>query len=216
MSNKIDFPDARERHPIEWWKNTCFLKNCITRQNIEVGDYTYFDDMDGAPQDFETKNVKYHYEVWGDKLRIGKFCQIASGVKFLMNGMFHNQQNFTTFPFTIFSKALAERYPVKEYYPYKGDIVVGNDVWIGYNVTVMAGVSIGDGAIIGTNSLVTKDVEPYTIVGGNPATFIRKRFPDEVIEALEKIRWWDWDIEKILQNIDELFSNDIARLKKLT
>jgi virginiamycin A acetyltransferase len=215
MTNKIDFPTTEEKHPLEWFKDTVFLKNCITRKNIEVGNYTYFCDLNGNPQDFETKNMLYHYDSLGDKLIIGKFCQIASNVMFLMNGMFHNQKNFTAFPFGIFSKAIAECFCTPNFYPNKGDTVVGNDVWIGYNVTIMAGVTIGDGAIIGTNSHVTKDVEPYTIVGGNPAKPVRKRFDDDTISILEKVRWWNWDIEKILANIEILLSNDIEKLGKL-
>jgi virginiamycin A acetyltransferase len=157
----------------------------------------------------------YHYDFLGDKLIIGRFCQIASGVKFLMNGMFHNMSVWTTFPFTIFSKDVAERYKVGEFFPIKGDTVIENDVWIGYNVTIMPGVHIANGAVIGTNALVTKDIGPYEIWGGNPAKLIRKRLPDDVIEALLQVQWWNWDIEKILLNIDTLLGNDKEKLVAL-
>ncbi|MGX8716749.1 MAG: CatB-related O-acetyltransferase, partial [bacterium] len=144
--------------------------------------------------------------------QIGKFCQIASGVKFLMNGMFHSMSGITTFPFAIFSKDCQSAYPADFKYPFKGDTIIGNDVWIGYNVTIMPGVHIGDGAIIGTNALVTKDVEPYSIVGGNPAKLIRKRFDDATIEKLLKIQWWNWPIDKILKNVPALIAGTVDDL----
>lgn len=205
------FPSPSEKFPLFFLtERTCFLKNFITRPNIIVGDYTYYDD-EADVRNFE-KNVLYHFEFLGDKLQIGKFCQIASGVKFLMNGMFHSMSGITTFPFSIFSKDCQSAYPADFKYPFKGDTVIGNDVWIGYNVTIMPGVHIGDGAIIGTNALVTKDVEPYTIVGGNPAKLIRKRFDDTTIEKLLKIQWWNWSIEKILENVTALVSGTIDDL----
>lgn len=207
----IDFPSSSERFPlINKTSRTCFLKNFITRSNIIVGDYTYYDDEDDV-RNFE-KNVLYHFDFLGDKLKIGKFCQIASRVKFLMNGMFHSMSGITTFPFAIFSKDCSSAYPPHFRYPFKGDTIIGNDVWIGYNVTIMPGIRIGDGAIIGTNTLVTKDVEPYTIVGGNPTRVIRKRFDDVTIEKLLKIQWWHWPIEKILQNIAPLVSGTVDDL----
>lgn len=192
---------------------TCFLKNIITRKNIIVGDYTYYDD-EADVHNFE-KHVLYHYDFLGDKLIIGKFCQIASDVKFLMNGMFHMMDSFSTYPFAIFSKACQAKYPPEAKYPFKGDTVIGNDVWIGYNATFMPGVHVGDGAIIGTNALITKDIGPYEIWGGNPARLIRKRFSDEIIEDLLKIQWWNWDIEKIVENVDAILSKDIEKLRQL-
>jgi virginiamycin A acetyltransferase len=150
MTKDIDFPSPDKLYPLTVdLKRTCFLKNVITRKNIIVGDYTYYEDNSGNPNNFENDNVFYHYDFWGDKLIIGKFCQIASWVKFLMNGMWHNMECFTTYPFTLFSSSLNEHYPVNKFYPCKGDTIVGNDVWIGMNVTIMPGVHIGDGAIIG-------------------------------------------------------------------
>jgi virginiamycin A acetyltransferase len=209
----IDFPPASQMHPMSGQDRVCFLRNTITRPNIIVGDYTYYDDEEDI-HNFE-KNVLYHYEVLNDRLIIGRFCQIASGVKFLMNGMFHNTSVLTTYPFPIFSKDIAQRYRVDGFFPIKGDTVVENDVWIGHNVTIMPGVHVANGAIIGVNALVTKDIGPYEIWGGNPAKLIRKRLPDDVIGILLQIQWWNWDMEKILGNIDTLLSNDKERLQAL-
>lgn len=192
-------------------KRSCFLKNIIKNPNIIVGDYTYYDDKDDICN-FE-KNVMYHFDFIGDKLIIGKFCQIAEGVKFLMNGMFHMNNCLSTYPFIIFSEDCAKKYPKNPEFPFKGDTIIGNDIWIGYNVTFMPGVRVGDGAIIGTNSLVTRNIGPYEIWGGNPAKLIRKRFPDDVIEVLLKIQWWNWPIDKIVDNVDTLISGDVDRLK---
>lgn len=195
-------------------ERTVFLKNIITRKNIIVGNYTYYDDENDV-YNFE-KNVKYHYDFLEDKLIIGNFCQIAQGVVFLMNGIFHNVNHLTTFPFGIFDENIGKTHPEAMIFPNKGDTVIGNDVWIGYGATIMPGISIGDGSIIGTGALVTKDVEAYTIVGGNPAKVIRKRFSDETIERLLKIQWWNWPIEKITQNIDAFLKSDIEQLEKIS
>lgn len=200
----MDFPSPNTAYPLfSGLQRTGFLKNFIKNPNIIVGDYTYYDDNNGDIENFE-RNVLYHFDFLGDKLIIGKFCQIASDVKFLMNGMFHLKDSITTFPFTIFSNELMKKLHSKLKFPYKGDTVIGNDVWIGYNVTFMPGVKVGNGAVIGTNSLITKDVPPYTIVGGSPAKIIKQRFSDEQIILLQKICWWDWDIEKIIENIEIL------------
>lgn len=210
----MDFPKPTEKYPLfNHMERTCFLKNFIIHPNIIVGDYTYYDDETDV-RNFE-KNVLYHFEFLNDKLIIGKFCQIASSVKFFMNGMFHMKDSFSTYPFSIFSQKCFAKYPKDKKFPFKGDTVVGNDVWIGYGVTFMPGVTIGNGAIIGTNSLVTKNVGPYEIWGGNPAKLIRKRFPDEIISLLLQIQWWNWDIQKIVDNVDILISNDVDKLKIL-
>lgn len=175
-----------------------------------MGDYTYYDDFEDV-MNFE-KNVKYHFDFTGDKLIIGKFCMIASDVTFIMNGANHLTDAITTYPFAIFGNGWESAMEGKSY-PSKGNIVVGNDVWIGYNATIMAGVTIGDRAIIGTNSVVTKDVEPYSIVGGNPAKLIKKRFSEAEIKDLLEIKWWDWEIEKITRNVHNLTDNSIEALK---
>ena len=171
-------PNPHVTYPIPFCKRTCFLKNIIDNPNIIVGDYTYYDD----PQDVQNfkKNVLYHFDFIGDKLIFGKFCQIATGVTFLMNGGNHELDKESTYPFKVFGwdKPLN---PIS-----KGDTVIGNDVWLGYRATIMPGITIGDGAIISAKAVVTKDVSPYTIVGGNPARILRERFSKEQIPS----KWW--------------------------
>ncbi|WPO84146.1 CatB-related O-acetyltransferase [Chryseobacterium sp. JJR-5R] len=203
-------PDKDLKFPLENYDRLCFLKNIITNPNIIVGDYTYYDDFENV-NNFE-KNVKYHFDFIGDKLIIGKFCMIASDVKFIMNGANHLTKSISSFPFAIFGDAWKDAMHGKNY-PTKGNTEIGNDVWIGYNSTIMPGIKIGDGAIIATNSTVTQDVEPYSIVGGNPAREIRKRFTEEQIEKLLEIRWWNWDIEKITENVKSLTGGNIESLK---
>ncbi|MNK37460.1 Virginiamycin A acetyltransferase [compost metagenome] len=203
-------PNKDSRFPLENYDRLCFLKNVVKNPNIIVGDYTYYDDFESV-DNFE-RNVKYHFDFVDDKLIIGKFCMIASDVKFIMNGANHLTDAITSYPFAIFGHGWENAMDGKTY-PKKGDIHIGNDVWIGYNATIMAGVTVGNGAIIATNSTVTKDVAPYSIVGGNPAREIRKRFPDEVIEKLLKMKWWNWDIEKITRNVQNLTGGDIDSLE---
>lgn len=205
-------PDPDKVFPNENIRSLCFIKNVITRPNIIVGDYTYYDD-DGA-EDFE-KHVTHHYEFIGDKLIIGKFCAIGKGVEFIMNGANHRMNSASTYPFNIMGGGWERVTPSLKDLPIKGDTVVGNDVWIGQNVTVLPGVHIGDGAIIGANSVVSKDVQPYTVVGGNPIKLIRRRFDDGTTEFLLGLKWWDWSAEKILKNLELLCSGDLSKLKTL-
>ncbi len=190
------------------YNKLCFLKNIIKNPNIVVGDYTYYDDFEDV-NNFE-KNVKYHFDFIGDKLIIGKFCMIASDVTFIMNGANHLNKSISSYPFAIFGKDWSNAMDGKEY-PFKGDTIIGNDVWIGYNACIMPGVQIGDGAIIAANSVVTKNVDCYSIVGGNPAKEIRKRFNDDQITKLLEIKWWNWDIETITMNIQSLTNSDINK-----
>jgi len=208
----MNIPDANTLFPLPNYDRLCFLKNIITRPNIEVGDYTYYDDFENV-HNFE-KNVKYHFDFVGDKLIIGKFCTIASGATFIMNGANHLTDAVSTYPFAIFGKDWTPAMKDKQY-PTKGNTFIGNDVWIGYNATIMAGVQVGDGAIIATNSTVVRNVPPYTIVGGNPATIIKKRFGDEQIAALLQLQWWNWSIEKITANVQKLTGNDVKELMQL-
>ncbi len=206
-------PDPNKAFPNENIKSLCYIRNIITRSNIVVGEYTYYDDPDGA-ENFE-KHVTHHYDFNGDKLIIGKFCAIARGIEFIMNGANHRMCSVTTYPFNIMGGGWEKCTPKPEDLPLKGDTIVGNDVWIGQNVTVLPGVHIGDGAIIGANSVVTKDVPPYAIVGGNPAKLLRKRFDDETIDFLLKLKWWDWSAEKIFANLETLCSGDLTKIKQL-
>ena len=205
-------PDPSKLFPNEKIRSLCFIKNAIKRSNIIVGDYTYYDDPDGS-ENFE-KHVTHHYEFIGDKLIIGKFCAIGRGVEFIMNGANHVMKGITTYPFNILGGGWEKYTPKLSDLPIKGDTVVGNDVWIGQNVTVLPGVHIGDGAIVGANSVVSRDVPPYHIVGGNPAKIIRKRFDDNIIDSLLELKWWDWPVEKITENIEFLCNGDLSELIK--
>ena len=208
----MSIPDKNAKFPLAHYDRLCFLKNIVKNPNIIVGDYTYYDDFENV-ENFE-KNVKYLFDFTEDQLIIGKFCMIASDVTFIMNGANHLTNAITTYPFSIFGGDWSGAMEGKEF-PFKGDTMIGNDVWIGYGATIMPGVTIGDGAIIGSKSVVTKDVDPYSIIGGNPAKVIRKRYSDEEIESLLQIKWWDWPLEKITKNLQILTDNDIGGLMEL-
>lgn len=194
-------------YPIPGVNTLTYVKPTIKNPNIIVGDFTYFGDVD-----FEN-HVTHHYDFNGDKLIIGKFCQIAAGVNFIMNGANHQMNAASTYPFYIFRSWQQEAPPMSEM-PLKGDTIVGNDVWIGQNVTILPGVKIGDGAIIGANSTVGSDVDAYTIVAGNPARAIRKRFDDELIELLEELQWWDLPIDEINKLVPYLSCSDLEKVKR--
>ena len=206
-------PNPNAIYPNEAIKSVCFIKNVVTRPNILVGEYTYYDDNTG-PEQFES-HVTHHYEFLGDKLIIGRFCAIAKGIEFVMNGANHRICSVTTYPFNIMGGGWEKATPALEDLPFKGDTVVGNDVWIGQNVTVMPGVHIGDGAIIAANSVVTRDVPPYAVAGGNPCKVFRKRFEDELIDYLLHLKWWNWVPEKIFDNLDTLCSADLNKIKRI-
>jgi virginiamycin A acetyltransferase len=206
----MKIPDKDLKFPLENYDRLCFLKNIIKNPNIIVGDYTYYDDFESV-NNFE-KNVNYHFDFIGDKLKIGKFCMIASGVTFIMNGANHLSKSISSYPFAIFGEDWKNAMEGKTY-PTKGDTIIGNDVWIGYNATIMPGIKIGDGAITAANSTVIKNVEPYTIVGGNPIKEIKKRFSEEQIKELLKLQWWNWSIEKITENVQNLTDNNIEFLE---
>lgn len=194
-------------------RQTVYLKNVITGPNIEVGDYTMYNDFVRDPRDFEKNNVLYHYPVNGDKLRIGSFCSIACGAKFLFTGANHALGSLSTYPFPIFFEEWGlDVKNIRQAWDNRGDIVIGNDVWIGYEAVILSGVTIGDGAVIGACAVVTKDVPPYTIVGGVPAKPIRRRFDDETAEKLRRISWWDWDEEKIKRSIADIQSGNLEAL----
>ena len=195
-------------------KQTVYLKAVVTSPNIEVGDYTIYNDFVHDPRDFEKNNVIYHYPINGDKLKIGKFCSIACGAKFLFTSGNHSMKSLSTYTFPIFFDEWGlDVNNIRDAWDNKGDTVIGSDVGIGYEAVIMPGVKIGDGAIVGTRAVVTKDVPPYTIVGGVPAKPIRKRFDDAAIGKLEELRWWDWDEEKIKRSIPAIQSGDIAALE---
>ena len=199
-------PDPSVIQPIANVEALTFVKPAVKNQNIIVGDFTYI-----ADSDFES-HVTHHYDFIGDKLIIGKFCQIAAGIEFVMNGANHQMNAATTYPFYIFG-TWEQNAPAQSDLPLKGDTVIGNDVWIGQNATILPGVHIGDGAIIGANSVVASDVSPYTIVAGNPAKLIRKRFDDELTALLLKFKWWDKSAEEINSLIPILTCSDLKKVK---
>lgn len=204
-------PDPSCLHPVPGFEQIVFLKNVVTRPNLEVGDYTYYDDPDG-PENFE-KNVMYHFPFVGDVLRIGKFCAIARGAKFIMNGANHQMNGVSTFPFFIFGQGWEAAEPKPGDFPYKGDTVIGNDVWIGHDAMFMPGVTVGDGAIIATRAVVTMDVPPYAIVGGNPARVLRMRFAPEQVARLQEIAWWDRPIEWVTRHVNLIRGADLDALE---
>ena len=195
-------------------KETIYLKNAISNPNIIVGDFTMYNDFVNYPTLFEKNNVLYHYPINQDKLVIGKFCSIACGAKFLFNSANHTLSSLSTYPFPLFFEEWnLEKKAVTQAWDNKGDIVVGNDVWIGYEAVILAGVRIGDGAVIGTRAVVTKDVPPYTIVGGVPAKPIKKRFPEKTISMLLDMQWWNWPNDKIAHNINTIQAGKIDKLQ---
>lgn len=204
-------PNPNDKHPMKGFPQVCFIKNTVSNPNIIIGDYTYYDDPEDS-ENFE-RNVLYHFPFIGDKLIIGKFCALAKGVKFIMNGANHKMLGFSTYPFQIFSNGWEKVMPQSNELPFKGDTVVGNDVWIGYESAIMPGVNIGDGAIVAAKSVVVSNVPPYTIMGGNPAKPIKQRFSNEIINSLLEISWWNWNIEKISRNLEKIVSCDIDALR---
>lgn len=195
-------------------RETVYLKNVVTDPNITVGDYTMYNDFVNDPRLFERNNVLYHYPVNRDRLVIGKFCSIACGARFLFTSANHSLRSLSTYPFPLFFEEWGlDKADVTDSWDNRGDIVIGSDVWIGYETVVLSGVTIGDGAIIGTRAVVTKDVPPYTIVGGVPARPIRKRFDDRTIAVLLRLRWWDWPRERIARNISAIQAGRIDLLR---
>ena len=208
MKNKI--------YPRTGDKEIVYLKDVVTGPNIEIGDHTIYNDFVRDPRDFEKNNVLYHYPVNGDTLKIGKFCSIACGAKFLFTSGNHSLQSLSTYTFPIFYEEWGlDAKDIRSAWDNKGDIVIGNDVWIGYEAVILSGVTIGDCAIVGARAVVTKDVPPYTIVGGVPARSIRRRFDEETVKKLEALRWWDWDEERIKRSIPAIQSGDIEALSAL-
>lgn len=184
-----------------------YLQDVVNDPNIEVGAYTIYNDFVHDPRDFEKNNVLYHYPVNGDRLKIGKFCSVACGAKFLFTSGNHSLRSLSTYTFPIFYEQWGiDPKNIRDAWDNKGDIVIGNDVWIGYEAVILSGVTVGDGAVIGTRAVVTKDVPPYTIVGGVPARPIRRRFDPQTIARLEELRWWDWEEERIARNLSAIQS----------
>ena len=196
-------------------KQIVYLKSVVKSPNIEVGEYTMYNDFVNDPRDFEKNNVLYHYPVNGDRLKIGKFCSIACGARFLFNSANHAMRSLSNYTFPIFYEEWGlDSKDIRDAWDNKGDIIVGSDVWIGYEAVILSGVTIGDGAIIGARAVVTHDIPPYTIVGGVPAKPIRRRFDDDTAERLLRLRWWDWESDKIARSIAAIKSGDIEALEQ--
>ena len=207
------YPDPNTVFPNSYG-TTCFLKNVITAPNIQVGDYTYYDDP-VDPTGFERNNVLFNWPEFGDRLIIGKFCAIASGVRFIMGSANHRMSSISTYPFHVFGGAWEEHTPPHlSQLPFKGDTVVGHDVWIGRESVILPGVHIGDGAIVAAYSVVARDVPPYTLVGGNPARKIRRRFDPELISWLLELRWWDFPPERLDAFLPVLCSDDLDTVRE--
>ena len=208
-------PDHTRVYPRTGDPQTVYLKNVVDDPAIQVGAFTIYNDFVRDPRDFQKNNVLYHYPINHDRLYIGKFCSIACGARFLFNSANHTLRSLSNYTFPIFYEAWGHGMSPAEAWDNKGDIVIGNDVWIGYDAVIMAGVTVGDGAVIGARAMVTKDVPPYTIVGGVPARPIRKRFPDETVKALLRLRWWDWPLEQIAEGMQYIQHGDLEALTDL-
>ena len=209
----MNIPDPNVAFPNEY-KTSCFIKNVVTAPNITVGDYTYYDDA-VDPTGFERNNVLFNYPEFGDHFVIGKFCQIASGTKFIMGSANHRISSATTYPFNVFGSAWTENtLPYMAQLPHKGDTIIGNDVWIGRESIIMPGVKIGDGAIIAAYSVVVKDVPAYTVYGWNPARFIKERFDAELKDLLLRYQWWNLEPEKLVEILPVLCDPDLEKLRR--
>jgi virginiamycin A acetyltransferase len=206
-------PDPLDPHPVPGQPRIGFLKAIVRQPNIEIGDFTYYDDPDG-PEHFVSRCVRHHYDFIGDRLIVGKFCAIATGATFIMNGANHAMTGFSTFPFNIFGGGWERGFDFETIRAgLRGDTVVGNDVWIGQDATILPGTRIGDGAIVAAKAVVGGTVPAYAVVAGNPARVRRIRFPDPVVAALLSIRWWDWNAEKITRHLDAIRGADLSALK---
>lgn len=211
----MTIPDKKV-YPRTMDKTTIYLKNVITKPNIVIGEYTMYNDFVNNPIEFEKNNILYHYSINNDKLIVSKFCSIACGTKFLFNSANHTMTSLSSYPFPIFFEEWnLDQDRITDAWTNKGDIIIGNDVWIGFEAIILAGVTIGDGAIIGSRAVVTKDVAPYTIVGGVPAREIKKRFSEDIIDLLLEIKWWNWPRNLLEENINIIQAGDIKSLRKI-
>ena len=205
----------RKIYPRTGDMHTVYLNAVVKDPSIEIGDYTIYNDFESDPLLFEQNNVLYHYPINHERLIIGNFCSIACGTKFLFNSANHTLKSLSTYTFPLFYEDWnLEKSNITTAWDNKGDIIIGNDVWIGYEAIIMAGVHVGNGAIIAAHAVVTKDVQPYTIVGGVPARPIRKRFNEEIIQELEKLKWWNWPIEKIRRCLPYITSGNLNKLQE--
>lgn len=210
----MTIPDSKKLYPRTGDSQTIYLKNAVQGPYVEIGEFTIYNDFVRDPREFQRNNVLYHYPVNGDRLVIGKYCSIACGARFLMNSANHALGSLSNYVFPIFYEEWDHGMQVTEAWDRRGDIVIGNDVWIGYEAVILSGVTIGDGAVVAARSVVTRDVEPYTIVGGVPARPIRRRFDEETIDALLELRWWDWPPEKLTGSLRAIQAGDLEALRR--
>lgn len=210
----MTIPDVNKIYPRKNDTQTVYLRNVIANPNIQVGEYSIYNDFHNDPRDFQKNNVLYHYPINQDHLIIGKFCSIACGAKFLFTSANHTLHSLSTYPFPLFGENWNHGMDVRDSWDNKGDIVVGNDVWIGYEAVILSGVTIGDGSIIGTRAVVTKNVPPYTIVGGVPARMIKKRFDEDTIAKVLALKWWNWPKEKLSRRLQHIQSGTLSALEK--
>lgn len=204
-------PHPTALHPVAGQERLVFLKNIIQSPSIEVGDYTYYDDPDDV-RNFE-RNVLYHFPFIGDRLIIGRYCMLAAGVRFVMNGGNHRTEGFSTYPFAVFGQGWEQAFPFSDF-PSKGDTVVGHDVWLGHDALLMPGVQVGNGAIVATRAVVTRDVPPFAVVAGNPAVVVRMRFDDATVARLQALAWWHWNAEKLTRNLPAVCGLDLDALER--
>ena len=207
-------PDPSIIHPLPEFERIAFLKPLIDAPNVEIGEFTYYDDPEGAER-FLEKCVRYHYPFLGDRLVIGRFCALATSVSFIMNGANHVMTGLSTYPFNIFRRGWEEGFDPSDYTAgIRGDTIVGNDVWIGTEATIMPGVTIGDGAIVAAKAVISRDVPAYAVVAGNPARQVKTRFDAETVERLLAVAWWDWPVDKIGRNLNAIRGSDIQKLER--
>jgi virginiamycin A acetyltransferase len=206
-------PNPGIKHPIPMHPRVGFLKPLVDAPNIEIGDFTYYDSPNG-PDKFAERCVLHHYEFIGDRLVIGRFCAIAEGARFIMNGANHMLSGFSTYPFNIFGHGWEEGFDMQSLQrELRGDTVIGNDVWIGMDAVIMPGVSVGDGVIVAAKAVVTRDVPPYAVVAGNPAKVMKMRFDARTVRRLIEIAWWNWPVDKITRNLAAIRGSDLAALE---
>ena len=206
-------PDPDRLHPVAGQERVVFLKPLVRDPRIEVGEYTYYDDPEHATE-FESRAVLYGFGP--EKLIIGRFCAIGSGVRFLMPGANHADLGPSTFPFGIFGEPWAgTTMDLVMSAPSRGDTVVGSDVWFGYQSLILPGVKIGHGAVVAAASVVAGDVPPYAVVAGNPARVVRRRFDDEDVTRLLGAAWWDWPIELVTEHARTIMSGSPRELEQI-
>jgi virginiamycin A acetyltransferase len=207
-------PDPTTLHPVPGHPRVCFLRNAVDRPNIEIGEFTYYDDP-VEPERFADKCIRYHFDFLGDRLVIGRFCALGTGVQFVMNGANHAMTGFSTYPFNIFGAGWEKGFDMRTIEAgFRGDTIVGNDVWIGAEAMVLPGARIGDGAVVGARAVVGGTVPPYAVVVGNPARTVRRRFDGATVERLLAVAWWDWDAARITRHLDAIRGADIERLER--